>query len=121
MSETSLTPGARNGIVVRGEHVVQSHQIDELPQLGRRVPQPYLTALAAGCELEPRERVDRDRVDVDAADVAARELGLVLAQQRADGRTARGGRPGRAGPRSRGSPLPGGLVLSQKLIGPADR
>ena len=50
----------------------------------RRVAQPDLTALPPGGELEPAERVDGHGVDDDAADVAARDLGLVPAQQRAD-------------------------------------
>jgi hypothetical protein len=37
--------------------------------------------VAAGCELEARERVDGDGIHLDAADVADGDLGIARSQQ----------------------------------------
>jgi len=39
--------------------------------------------VAAGCELEARERVDGDGIDLDAADVADGDLGIARLQEAA--------------------------------------
>ena len=69
---------------------------DQVEQLVRRVAQPHLAAVAAGGELEPRERVDRHRVGLDPGHVAQGDVGAALAPA-----TRRPGRRGRAGRRAR--------------------
>ena len=66
------------------QDVAQTHEGDELEQLGRRIAEPNLAAVAACRQLEPRERVDRHGVGLDPGHLAVGDAGAAPLQEGAD-------------------------------------
>ena len=62
----------------------QAHELDELEERLRCVPQTHGAATSHRRELETRERVDRHRIRVDARDVAVDDDSRALGQHCAD-------------------------------------
>ena len=71
LASTNCVEARRKSGPLRGEYVLEAHERDEVEELARRVPQSYLTAMAARGDLQARERVDGHGVRLDAAHVAA--------------------------------------------------
>lgn len=101
------------------QDVAQAHELDQLAQLGRGVPQPDPAAVPARGELKPAERVDGDGVGHHVADVAEYEVGSTRREQPADAPAEPGEvlERNRSDDRERGRPRRAGNHLSARPEG----
>ena len=78
------------------EHVVEPHERDELAQLGRRVPQPHLAAVApaASCSRASASTVTASRIDATTSQ--KRDAGAARCEQPQTRSQSPAGRPARS-------------------------
>lgn len=77
-----MSIGHLNALVA--EHLGQSHEGDEVEELGGGILEVNLAAVTARGQLQPTERIDRHRVRRDLVNVAKQCLGTAFAHHRAN-------------------------------------